>query len=155
MKDKCWILHPHLKPNKFKDARAHLSNEGEGHALAALKSTEDGMIRRLDLDALIKSLKENLANTFGKSCIASNISKSLIIDSGASHHMISNSKLINDIEPALGNVVIANGNCLRKCTQTFGFENVSKVHTSFKSVNNIFVLFIIILLQYAYYIYFN
>ncbi|KAL0898799.1 hypothetical protein Bca101_082760 [Brassica carinata] len=33
MKDKCWILHPHLKPNKFKeprfqDARAHLSTDG-------------------------------------------------------------------------------------------------------------------------------
>ncbi|KAL0802437.1 hypothetical protein Bca101_057613 [Brassica carinata] len=33
MKDKCWILHPHLKPNKFKeprfqDARAHLSADG-------------------------------------------------------------------------------------------------------------------------------
>ncbi|CAM8981982.1 unnamed protein product [Rhodiola kirilowii] len=109
MKDKCWILHPHLKPNKFKDAKAHLSNEEEGQALTALKSTEDGMIRRSDLDALIKALKENLGNTLGKSFIASNISKSLIIDSGASHHMISNSKLINDVEPALGNVVIANG----------------------------------------------
>ncbi|KAL0713295.1 hypothetical protein Bca4012_020273 [Brassica carinata] len=33
MKDRCWILHPHLKPNKFKeprfqDARAHLSTGG-------------------------------------------------------------------------------------------------------------------------------
>ncbi|KAL0641206.1 hypothetical protein Bca4012_103214 [Brassica carinata] len=33
MKDKCWILHPHIKPNKFKeprfqDARAHLSTDG-------------------------------------------------------------------------------------------------------------------------------
>lgn len=23
LKDKCWILHPHLKPNKFKETRSH------------------------------------------------------------------------------------------------------------------------------------
>ncbi|WZY99772.1 hypothetical protein YC2023_072101 [Brassica napus] len=40
---------------------------------------------------------------------ASNTSKPLIIDSGASHHMISDTNLIKDIEPTNGCVMIANG----------------------------------------------
>ena len=85
MKDKCWILHPHLKPNKFKeprfqDARAHLSadgtepvtpssmcsnNQGGGSAMTSTsmystaRTNQDETIRRSDLDALIKALKEN------------------------------------------------------------------------------------------------
>ena len=35
--------------------------------------------------------------------------KPIIIDSGVSHHMISDRNLISDIQPALGNVLIANG----------------------------------------------
>ena len=38
---------------------------------------------------------------------ASNTSKPLIIDSGASHHMISDTNLIKDIEPTNGYVMIA------------------------------------------------
>src|SRR5690606_41367685 len=38
-----------------------------------------------------------------------NASKPLIVDSGASHHMISDTRLITDIEPAHGNVMIAHG----------------------------------------------
>lgn len=63
------------------------------------------LVRRSDLKALIKALKESS----GKSYHALSSLKPLIIDSGASHHMISDSKLISNIEPALGNVVIANG----------------------------------------------
>lgn len=33
----------------------------------------------------------------------------LVIDYGASHHMISDSNLITNVEPALRNVMIANG----------------------------------------------
>ncbi|KAL0745047.1 hypothetical protein Bca101_100892 [Brassica carinata] len=40
---------------------------------------------------------------------ASNITKPLIVDSGASHHMISDTNLIKDIEPTNGHVMIANG----------------------------------------------
>ena len=41
--------------------------------------------------------------------ITRNMHKPLIIDSGASHHMISDNNLIKDIEPAHGHVMIANG----------------------------------------------
>ncbi|WZY86882.1 hypothetical protein YC2023_033266 [Brassica napus] len=40
---------------------------------------------------------------------ASSITKPLIVDSGASHHMISDTNLIKDIEPTSGHVMIANG----------------------------------------------
>lgn len=41
--------------------------------------------------------------------IAASMIKPLIIDSGASHHIISDNKLIKDIEPVHGHVMIANG----------------------------------------------
>ena len=40
---------------------------------------------------------------------ASNVSKPLIVDSGASHHMISDTNFIKDIKPTNGHVIIANG----------------------------------------------
>ncbi|WZZ70851.1 hypothetical protein YC2023_082221 [Brassica napus] len=168
-RSQCWILHPHLKPTKFmrdREARAHLSDgaseagtsgagqamrEGEGKALTTQhtpgKSTDGEMIRRSDIDALIKALKENgncmntplgysLAasyidrthgylshnseindasrflnslNDLPRTLAAKNVIKPLIVDSGASHHMISDTSLIKDIEPTCGNVMIANG----------------------------------------------
>ncbi|XP_033130109.1 uncharacterized protein LOC117126414 [Brassica rapa] len=82
-RSQCWILHPHLKPAKFnkdREARANLSTEaseagpsgagssaqvGEsaGKAMAthytAAKSLEHEVIRKSDIDALIKALKES------------------------------------------------------------------------------------------------
>ncbi|CAH9070803.1 unnamed protein product [Cuscuta europaea] len=139
MKDKCWILHPHLKPHKFREprsqftgARAHFSGNmgepttpsvcssmfsnttGEGRSVASSfhstsRTTKDETIKRSDLDAFIKALKENSSNTLGISLSASTIARPLIIDSGASHHMISDSSMISNVEPTLGNVMIANG----------------------------------------------
>ncbi|KAL1224992.1 Retrovirus-related Pol polyprotein from transposon TNT 1-94 [Cardamine amara subsp. amara] len=65
------------------------------------------VMRKSDLEALIRSiapLKES-----GTTLFASKPSKSLVIDSGASDHMISNSNLVDNIEPAMGNVIIASG----------------------------------------------
>ncbi|XP_010481078.1 PREDICTED: uncharacterized protein LOC104759901 [Camelina sativa] len=120
-KSRCWILHPHLRINRGGPSRGVLLRAhqvvvvgetstskpnqqavgGNGTALAA--SSE--LVRRSDLDALIKALKEASGKTF----LALNKTKPLIVDSGASHHMISDSRLISDIKPAKGNVVIANG----------------------------------------------
>ncbi|KAL0641356.1 hypothetical protein Bca4012_102542 [Brassica carinata] len=171
-KSQCWILHPHLKPAKFmkeREARAHASEgtsgagssnrgaegegrEGDGKALVTYSGargpSNNDYIRRSDMDALIKMLKENgnkssinYGYSFGASLIdnitdsiesdsrstrienafinlrsplnlcnnASNITKPLIVDSGASHHMISDTNLIKDIEPTNGHVMIANG----------------------------------------------
>ncbi|KAF8049470.1 hypothetical protein N665_2205s0001 [Sinapis alba] len=147
-KDKCWILHPHPKPQKFRspynDARAHFSGEmgepttpstrstmnfnpgGEGKALASsscstVRTIQDEALKRSNLDALIKALKENSGNNFGISLNVStngismnassklSLAKPLVIDSEACHHMISDLSLINNIVPALGSVMIANG----------------------------------------------
>ncbi|CAH9099281.1 unnamed protein product [Cuscuta epithymum] len=82
-KSQCWILHPHLKPPKFnkdREARAYLSaeasgagssrtssnaqvGESEGRALTSHhlggKNMESEMIRRSDIESLIKALKEH------------------------------------------------------------------------------------------------
>ncbi|KAF8045671.1 hypothetical protein N665_4557s0001 [Sinapis alba] len=83
MKDKCWILHPHLKPNKFSergshfmDARANFTNDvadpatpgannGVGSAMASTSvystplTSQDVVLKKSDLEALIKLFKEN------------------------------------------------------------------------------------------------
>ncbi|CAN7087861.1 unnamed protein product [Brassica rapa subsp. narinosa] len=178
-KSQCWILHPHLKPAKFmkeREGRANVTEgssgagtskimenrEGDGKALVTYtgainpRGNDQDFIRRSEMDALIKMLKDNgniHGYSFGASMIArtiemtpnvaeiaridsktgiehcidrnarmnayrsqisichsaSNTSKPLIIDSGASHHMISDTNLIKDIEPTNGCVMIANG----------------------------------------------
>ena len=176
-KSQCWILHQHLKPAKFMkecEARENVtegssgastskSSEGDGHggndgkSLVAYtgapssRNNDHDYIRRSDLDALFKMLKEN-GNTYGYSFGASmiayktdkmarelvnakndyefahiartdsvhqslsslchnakRVSKPLIVDSGASHHMISDENLTRDIEPTNGHLMIANG----------------------------------------------
>ncbi|KAG7547971.1 GAG-pre-integrase domain [Arabidopsis suecica] len=116
-KEKCWILHPHLRPARREPRANHATGENLGgqeqagtssQALggngAAMMASSD-LVRRSDLDALIKALKESSGNAYH----ALSSLKPLIVDSGASHHMISDSKLMKNIEPALGNVIIANG----------------------------------------------
>lgn len=103
MKEKCWILHPYLKSAKFKANLSHKvvneqgscsTKQGEEVSMAAFH----GEVVRTDLEALIRSiasLKES-----GTTFFASKPSKTLVIDSGASHHMISNPSLIENINPA-------------------------------------------------------
>ena len=99
---------------------------------------EHEVIRKSDIVALIKALKESgtFGNTLGYSYTAHAMTKCdnrlidiidelklrnesprthivqgikpLIVDSGASHHMISDDSLIKNIEPH-GHVIIANG----------------------------------------------
>ncbi|XP_033148074.1 uncharacterized protein LOC117134201 [Brassica rapa] len=173
---------------KEREARAHASEgtsgvgpsnrgaegdgrEGDGKALVTYsgapnpRGNDHDFIRRSEMDALIKMLKDNgniHGYSFGASMVAktieispcvadiaridttrsnenarteytfarnakmnhkfnafrspiilchnaSNISKPLIVDYGASHHMISDTNLIKDIEPTNGHVMIANG----------------------------------------------
>ncbi|KAF8046981.1 hypothetical protein N665_3280s0001 [Sinapis alba] len=67
----------------------------------------DGPIRMSDIQPLIKAAKAIISSR--KSGTHFPISKPIIIDSGASHHMISDRNLISDVRPVLGNVIIANG----------------------------------------------
>ncbi|XP_056844267.1 uncharacterized protein LOC130496309 [Raphanus sativus] len=76
-RDKCWILHPHLKPHKFRnEARANYTgdvsdvgpvrNNGGGYEKAmasssssTMSNTQDETIKRSDIEALNKILKDN------------------------------------------------------------------------------------------------
>lgn len=112
--DKCYILHPHLRPSTPK---ANISQEdGSGQAQAssskqtkevAMTASHGDIVRKSDLESLLKAIA-NL-NQSGISLFASKPNKTLIIDSGASHHMINNPDLLTNIKPTNGNVVIANG----------------------------------------------
>ena len=67
------------------------------------KST-DGPVTRRDLDNLLKALiSPREAGTISLD------PKPIIIDSGATHHMISDRSLVSNVKPASGNVLIANG----------------------------------------------
>ncbi|KAL1190142.1 Retrovirus-related Pol polyprotein from transposon RE1 [Cardamine amara subsp. amara] len=101
-KEKCWTLYPHLRPKNFKV----MGQTSKGVAGVA-ESHSDNVVRKSDLDALIKSITK-LADS-GKGFFASRNRKSVIVDSGASHHMISDRELLSNIEPHGGEVTIANG----------------------------------------------
>ncbi|XP_020891702.1 uncharacterized protein LOC110231118 [Arabidopsis lyrata subsp. lyrata] len=71
-KEKCWILHPHLRPSKWKDPKAHQANwsqetqdiSGPGpstqaNGVGAAMTASSEYVKRSDLDALIKALKES------------------------------------------------------------------------------------------------
>lgn len=66
------------------------------------------MVRRSDLNAFSKAIKENPLNVFGNLFHASNFFMPLIIDLGVLHHMISDSNLISNVKLAVGNLLIAN-----------------------------------------------
>ncbi|KAF8083347.1 hypothetical protein N665_0779s0003 [Sinapis alba] len=70
-------------------------------------SPSNNPISMSDLAPLIRAAKAIISSK--KSGTHSLNSKPIIIDSGASHHMISDRNLISDVRPALGNVIIANG----------------------------------------------
>ena len=76
-------------------------------------SPDDTFIRKSDIEALIKAINAKSSNisvnALNSIHNASHTVRSLIIDSWASYHMIRDARLISDIKPALGSVVIANG----------------------------------------------
>ena len=89
---------------------------GSGSQATSQSSNEDTFIRKSDLEALIKALNANSGNlsSYALNSIinASETTRPLIIDSGASHHMIRDVNLISNVKPALGSVLIANGDSI-------------------------------------------
>ncbi|KAL1193539.1 Retrovirus-related Pol polyprotein from transposon TNT 1-94 [Cardamine amara subsp. amara] len=80
-----------------------------GHSNQALTSENNGMITmsRGDLEAMIKTMQ--ICKESGITFLASKPSKTLLVDSGASHHMIKDPNLLNNIQNTSGDVEIANG----------------------------------------------
>ena len=83
------------------------STEGGTWRSMAGATNPDGPVTRRDLDYFIKAAKALISPK--EAGIHFLNSKPIIIDSGASHHMISDRNLISDIQPASGNVIIENG----------------------------------------------
>ena len=131
-KTSCWFLHPHLRPvstNRPQQNRAHearVQDTTDGKAMVSTTHTggsfsshamtpaqDDAFIRKSDIEALIKALNANSGNinvnALNSIHHGSHPARPLIIDSGASHHMIRDVNLISNVKPALGSVVIANG----------------------------------------------
>ncbi|KAG7536931.1 Reverse transcriptase RNA-dependent DNA polymerase [Arabidopsis suecica] len=137
LKDKCWILHPHLMPEKFKNfkPKANAANGSDGgseneeramvqygqeKAMQAITQGKSGastsqaqetiVMNKADLESLLQSIASKM-HSGGISLLTSNTCDKdlLVLDSGASHHMISNPRLLENIKPALGNVKVANG----------------------------------------------
>ncbi|XP_010451831.1 PREDICTED: uncharacterized protein LOC104734018 [Camelina sativa] len=112
-KEKCWFLHPHLRPNHNNNGpranHTHAKEEqGEaGSSKGGEETTSGDYVKKSDLEAFFKSLA--LKESSGKTFFTLKPNNSLVVDSGPSHHMISNSNLLNNIEPARGSVIIANG----------------------------------------------
>jgi transposase InsO family protein len=116
-KERCYTLHPHLRPsqNRWDKPKAHIAKEEvaaqattsqpvEGNAMVA---AHNDYVRKADLEELIKSI--NALKESGNSYFVSKIAKPLIVDSGASHHMISSESLLQNLKPAVGCVSIADG----------------------------------------------
>lgn len=67
----------------------------------------DDVVKKSDVETLIKSITE--LNESGKSFSSYKLHKPVVIDSEASHHMISNLELLSDVRSHSRNVYIANG----------------------------------------------
>ncbi|KAG7528438.1 Integrase catalytic core [Arabidopsis suecica] len=90
-----------------KALQATIQDKGCG---SSSQNQETIVMNKADLESLIQSIASKFS-TGGISLFTSNSydPKSLVLDSGASHHMISNPKLLENIKPALGSVKVANG----------------------------------------------
>lgn len=85
--EKCWNLHPHLRPPKKEKASNHLTTD----------------------DACEENLVEaNLSGTILFNTHKQINPKKMVLDSGATHHIINSAALMNDIAPC--NIKIGTGN---------------------------------------------
>ncbi|KAL1214922.1 Retrovirus-related Pol polyprotein from transposon RE1 [Cardamine amara subsp. amara] len=119
-KEECFILHPHLRANYRARQQANEASASanapttpasppSGHSNQAIISESNGMITmsKGDLEAMIKTMQ--ICKESGITFLSSKSSNSLLVDSGASHHMIKDPNLLNDIQNTSGHVEIANG----------------------------------------------
>ncbi|KAL1204528.1 Retrovirus-related Pol polyprotein from transposon TNT 1-94 [Cardamine amara subsp. amara] len=119
-KEECFILHPHLRANYRARQQANEASASanaptapasapSGHSNQAIISESNGMITmsKGDLEAMIKTMQ--ICKESGITFLSSKSSNSLLVDSGASHHMIKDPNLLNNIQNTSGHVEIANG----------------------------------------------
>ncbi|KAL1193517.1 Retrovirus-related Pol polyprotein from transposon RE1 [Cardamine amara subsp. amara] len=86
-KEKCWALYPYLIPKELRQSASVVEGGNLGDCIKSITK-------------LVES---------GKGLFASRARKPIVVDSGASHHMISDEELLSDVKPHRGKVTIANG----------------------------------------------
>ena len=96
--------HPSIQGKTMYSSVIGGSNEGGTWRSTDSAANTDGPATMSDLHAFIKAFFSS--KKAGTHCLDS---KPIIIDSEASHHMISDRNLISDVQPAPENVLIANG----------------------------------------------
>jgi Integrase core domain/gag-polypeptide of LTR copia-type/GAG-pre-integrase domain len=124
-KDRCWVLHPHLKPTRNRNGEAH----------QAVAGGNDGVLKTLEqltkqMNVLMKNCvpgsetkvagnaEAHSASCAGKDLILStsvtnftgSVSK-IVVDSGATDNMFSSNKLLTKLQPktSYSHVTVANG----------------------------------------------
>ena len=121
IKDKCWVLYPHLKPNRNKSNEAHLTTKSED---SNVQHKLEQMTKQLEF--LMKTCATNAESSFagpggetsnavkhiGNQLALSNASCSkIIVDSGATDNMFTTNKVLNKWQPknTYSHVTVANG----------------------------------------------
>ena len=95
----------HIKVKEHK-VMAHTYRRADRYTVSLPTTLNDEVMRRFDFEALIKSIVK--LGEYGKSFKTSKTQKQVIVDSSASYHMISDTKLFSNVKRKLGNVIIAN-----------------------------------------------
>ncbi|XP_019057785.1 PREDICTED: uncharacterized protein LOC109116574 [Tarenaya hassleriana] len=102
-KDKCWIIHPHLKPSKFKENTPH----GNPTKESAMVASTSEFVTKADFNKLLQLLKEQKDS--GMAFFGHHGTKNLIIDSGATNNMICDKRLLHNMTHLDGDITVANG----------------------------------------------
>ncbi|XP_019057023.1 PREDICTED: uncharacterized protein LOC109116315 [Tarenaya hassleriana] len=97
--ERCWVLHPHMKPTRYKE------NPRKGSAMSAQHESENMLGLTTDEMKGLKHLLQSLNKDTG------NLSRSpsIILDSGATTHMFCDESLFESFSPSHGVVTVANG----------------------------------------------
>jgi Reverse transcriptase (RNA-dependent DNA polymerase)/Integrase core domain/gag-polypeptide of LTR copia-type/GAG-pre-integrase domain len=125
-KDRCWVLHPNLKPNRNKSGEAHqvvaTGSEGVHKALEQLTKQMDFLMKRCVPDGETGTASKGESNpattAFAGKILAlsanvtdNSVHSKIVVDSGATDNMFSSSKLLTKFQPNTdySHVTVANG----------------------------------------------
>ncbi|XP_019058278.1 PREDICTED: uncharacterized protein LOC109116756 [Tarenaya hassleriana] len=150
LKDKCWQLHPHLKPQRYANTKSSFKSarlagdsviEAREEGLITIdnspKTTSGEYVTKMDLEAMMQHFTSNISKMIaskdlGNVALTSFAESDLIIDSGATSHMIYNPNLLSDIKHTHGSVSIANG-------QTIPIKGTGKLTLCAKETDALYV----------------
>ncbi|XP_010555465.1 PREDICTED: uncharacterized protein LOC104824963 [Tarenaya hassleriana] len=96
IKEKCWILNPHLKPTRYRD-----TSQPKGAAMSAGNTIS---FTQEEFKNFVLSMKDKESGNF-----SSLSTPHIVVDSGATSHMFHDKSLFFKLENSFGMVTVANG----------------------------------------------